>query len=109
MAQQKQKQNTECFFYRVLDHGALSHRNLASPGHPMTASVLRNKIKGTAFTYKPSLQIMCLGLGHQILDGANFHCIDSQKCCILYKMFVFMSRFEKLMYLSCDVRREYAR
>jgi hypothetical protein len=24
---------------------ALSHRKLASPGHPMTSSVLRNKVK----------------------------------------------------------------
>jgi hypothetical protein len=34
---------------------ALSHRKLSSPGHPMSAGVLKNTIKEIAFTYKSSI------------------------------------------------------
>jgi len=44
-----------------------------------------------------------------ILDGMNFHCIDSLKCFIWFKIFVFISRLEKLIHLSCDIRRKHAR
>jgi len=72
MEQQKQKKNTECFFYSVLDYGSFIAEEAC------------------------------------ILDGMNFHCIDSLKCFISFKMFVFISRLGKLIHLTCDFRREYA-
>jgi len=52
MEQQKQKQNTECFFHDLLDHGGFIAKEAC------------------------------------ILDGMNFHCIDSLKCFDLKCLFL---------------------